>query len=104
MSSEITIIIGAIIGGSISIITNWLQQKNQKDRDLIKVAYDMAVKEYETLIKNGKPGTQIAPLEAFVTYYIEYLKIVKSKNFKLSDISKIREYRNKINEIYKIGN
>ncbi|GAL82510.1 hypothetical protein JCM19274_1799 [Algibacter lectus] len=92
-------ILGALIGGSISILTTWLQQRSQVNRDLTRIAYEMAVKEYETLIANS-PGKTVAPLESFVTYYIEYLKMVKSNKFKLNDITKLREFRTELNKIY----
>ncbi|WCO03493.1 hypothetical protein [Psychroserpens ponticola] len=99
ITTEIAVILGALIGGSISILTTWIQQRNQVNRDLTRIAYEMAVKEYETLIANS-PGKTVVPLEAFVTYYIEYLKMVKSKKFKLNDITKLREFRTELNKIY----
>lgn len=100
ITTEIALILGALIGGSISILTTWLQQRSQVNRDLTRIAYEMAVKEYETLIANS-PGKTVAPLESFVTYYIEYLKMVKSNKFKLNDITKLREFRTELNKIYK---
>ena len=80
ITTEIAVIlgalIGALIGGLSSILGTWIQQRNQVNRDLTRIAYEMAVKEYETLIANS-PGKTVVPLEAFVTYYIEYLKMVK---------------------------
>lgn len=99
ITTEFAVILGALIGGSISILTTWLQQKNQDNRDLTRIAYEMAVKEYETIIEHSS-GKTVAPLEAFVTYYMEYLKMVKSKNFELNDILKLREFRNQLNKIY----
>ncbi len=100
ISAELAIILGAIIGGTISIITNWIQQKNQLNRDLIKTAYEMAIKEYETILKVAKPGSTILPLESFVTYYIKYLNIVNSKKFKISNLKEVREYRKQLNSFY----
>ena len=99
ITTEIAVILGALIGGSISILTTWIQQRNQVNRDLTRIAYEMAVKEYETLIANS-PGKTVAPLESFVTYYIEYLKMVKSKKFKLEDIPKLRKFKTELNKIY----
>ena len=78
ITSEVAIIIGALIGGSITLIITFIQQKNLKNRDFTKVAYEMAVKEYETLIEKSN-AKFVVPLEAFVTYYLHYLKVVKSK-------------------------
>ncbi|WP_055437648.1 hypothetical protein [Lacinutrix algicola] len=99
LTTEIALLLGALIGGSISILTTWIQHRSQINRDLTRIAYEMAVKEYETIIANS-PGKRVAPLESFVTYYIEYLKIVKSNKFKLNDISKLREFRDQLNKIY----
>lgn len=99
ITTEFAVILGALIGGSISILTTWLQQKNQDNRDLTRIAYEMAIKEYETIIEHSS-GKTVAPLESFVTYYMEYLKMVKSKKFELNDILKLREFRNQLNKIY----
>ena len=99
ITSEVAIIIGALIGGSITLIITFIQQKNLKNRDFTKVAYEMAVKEYETLIEKSN-AKFVVPLEAFVTYYLHYLKVVKSKNFKIEDLKKVREFRKKLNSFY----
>lgn len=100
LTTEIAVILGALIGGGISILTNRIQQKNQLKREFTKIAYEMAVKEYETQIKHGTLGEKVAPLEAFVTYYIKYLEIVKSEKFKLEDLNKIRDFRKNLNSFY----
>ncbi len=102
ISTEVAVILGALIGGSISIITTWLQQKSQVNRDLTRIAFEMGLKEYETLVEVGKTRANavIPPLETFVTYYIEYLKIVKAKNFKIENLKSLRNFRLELNDFY----
>ncbi|NOQ28272.1 MAG: hypothetical protein GQ564_23155 [Bacteroidales bacterium] len=100
-SNGIAIIIGTIIGGSISLIGIYFQQKWHFRRDLIKTAYELALNDFNTVKDNvKKEGGIVAPLESFVTYYIEYLKISTKRNFKISDLSKIRLFRSELNEFY----
>nr|WP_315175702.1 hypothetical protein [uncultured Flavobacterium sp.] len=103
ITAGIAVIFGALIGGSISIITTWLQQKSQVNRDLTRIAFEMALKEYETLIDLAKMSAgskSVAPLESFVIYYIQYLKIAKSKGFKVEDLKKLRELRTDLINFY----
>tara|TARA_R110001632_G_scaffold232309_1_gene372810 strand:+ start:4166 stop:4483 length:318 start_codon:yes stop_codon:yes gene_type:complete len=103
LTTEIAVLLGALIGGGISILTTWLQRKTQISRDMARIAYEMAVKEYETIIAHSA-GKTVVPLEAFVTYYMEYLKMVKSNRFRLEDIPKLRKFREKLNLIYQNNN
>lgn len=104
METEYAVLLGAIIGGAISVITNWIQQKSQMNRDLTRIAFEMAVKEYDTLIsvsRDNNKGQSILPFESFVTYYIEYLKVVRSKKYKIKELEKLRQFRKELNAIYK---
>lgn len=103
ITTGLAVILGALIGGTISILTTWLQQKSQKSRDSERIAFEMALKEYETLVEIAKmkPGSiTVAPLESFVTYYIEYLKIVKSNKFKVEDLGRLQKFRKELNTFY----
>ena len=104
IKAEFAVLLGALSGGAISVFTNWIQQRSQMNRDLIRIAFEMAVKEYDTLIEiakeKDKPST-LYPLESFVTYYIEYLEVAKSKNSKVKKLKKLRKFREELNSIYK---
>ena len=103
MTSELIIasstLIGTLIGGSITLLVNYIQQKNNSNRELLRIAYEMAVKEYDTLIKTQE-GKTIMPLESFVSYYIKYLEVVKSKKFKIEDLKEFRKFNSELNQFY----
>ncbi|MNF11598.1 hypothetical protein D3C80_2128440 [compost metagenome] len=63
----------------------------------------MGLKEYETLVEvyKTKGNAVIPPLESFVTYYIEYLKVVKAKKFKIEDLIALRAFRTELGDFYK---
>lgn len=63
----------------------------------------MGLKEYETLVEVGKikGNGVIPPLESFVTYYIQYLKIVKAKKLKIEDLKVLRAFRTELGNFYK---
>lgn len=101
MSNELSIIIGAMIGGSISVISTLIQQKKQSSRELIKIAYELAIKDFEKSREWIKPGQGILPLESFFTYYMQYIKLVKRRSFKIKDLDKIRHFRSELSTYYK---
>ncbi|MFK8058581.1 MAG: hypothetical protein AB8B78_00655 [Polaribacter sp.] len=82
-------VIGILIGATITQLSNFFQQKRELKKDQIRIAYEMAVKEYDTLIKNSKPGTKVVPLEIFVTYYIQFFKKTRKKNFTITDMQEL---------------
>ena len=96
ISKELSVIFGPLIGGW--ILTTWIQQKSQENRDLNRIAFEMAVKEYEIFVEISKTKANaiISPLETFVTYYIEYLKIVKSKKVQNRKFKSVAEFQNGI--------
>lgn len=102
ITAALAVIFGALIGGSISVITTWIQQKSQVNRDLTRIAFEMALKEYEIFVEIGKTKSNatIPPLETFVTYYIEYLKIVKTKDFKIENLQVLRNFRLELIDFY----
>ena len=76
--SGVYTVVGVIIGAVITQISNFFQQQKQLKKEQIRIAYEMGVKEYETIIKNGKPSAKVVPLEIFVLYYLK-----SAKNFQI---------------------
>jgi flagellar biosynthesis component FlhA len=100
ISSGVAALIGAVIGGGITITVSWIQQKNQSKREFVKMAYELAKEDYNTTKSFAKPGTKIMPLDSFVTYYMAYLKAIQSKNFKVEDMKEIRKLRKELHDFY----
>ncbi|WP_025741912.1 hypothetical protein [Aquimarina pacifica] len=102
MTKEYYLLIGVVIGGLISLLTNLINQRYINKRETNKLALEMAKEEYQAIINlySNIPGTIIRPLETYITYYLKYVKIVSRKSFKIQDLDKIRIYREELFEYY----
>jgi len=101
ISSEVAVLLGAAIGGSISIITNWLRQRSESRRELKRLAFEMAIKEYDRVYENLKnTGGRQEPLEVYITYYLKYIELSRNGKIELENIKKLRKFRVELSEFY----
>ncbi|MEP6682711.1 MAG: hypothetical protein ABJA35_05595 [Parafilimonas sp.] len=100
VTSALFALIGTLVGGSITLIATWIQNKNQITRDYIKIAHDLAKEDYNKILSFSKPGQIVLPIESFMTYYLKYIKIIQNNNFKLEDLNELKKFRNELNEFY----
>ncbi|WP_422355753.1 hypothetical protein [Roseivirga pacifica] len=101
ISSGLAALLGAVIGGGITIVVNFFQQKSQSKREFVKLAYELAKQDFNTRKELAKPGAKLPPIDYFMIYYMEYLKRVQSSKFKLTDLNKVMSLRDELNEFYK---
>jgi hypothetical protein len=101
MDSGIAALAGAFLGGIVTFFINWLQQHHQTKREFIKIAHDLAKEDYNTAKEFLKGGGKMMPIEGYLAYYMEYIKIIQSKNFKIKDLNKIRRYHEELHEFYR---
>ncbi len=96
-------LIGTFVGGSITFIINYLQNKNQTSRDYIRIAYEMAKEDYNHAIDlaklSGKPK-KILPIESYLLYYIRYIKLIQKKDFEIENLEQLNNFRSKISDYY----
>ena len=75
------VLLGAIIGAGASIATVWIQSRQQATRDRARLAADLAMHDYTTLLdlakSSGKPFQQ-NPLILFVHYHMELTKLIEA--------------------------
>ena len=98
--SALSALAGAIIGGAITLIANLIQAKNQIKSDYIKIASELAKEDFAHIKTYAKPGQIILPIESFMTYYIKYIQIIQSKNFKIENLKQLRNIRKEIMKFY----
>ena len=100
ISTGIAALLGTVIGGGITIIGAWLQQRQVTEREFVKIAKELAEKDINILIQRQQPNQKIQPIEAFVTYYVRYVRIIRKGNIELKDLKKLREFRKELNQFY----
>jgi hypothetical protein len=98
LDSGIAALLGALIGGGITLVGTWIQSKQQTRRDLIKIATEVALKEFEEILK-FKTG-KVQPLETFIAYNLNLFSFVKDGKIDLKDLKKLRVMRDEMYKFY----
>jgi len=92
MYEAIIALVGALIGAGASILGMHIQQRNQNRRDLVKLATEIAIDDYNRRLKIAEDqGLSISfpPIAAFVAYQIRVLEEMSSGVFDVEKIKKI---------------
>ena len=92
MDEAIIALVGALIGAGASILGMYIQQCNQNRRDLVKLAAEIAIDDYNRRIKEAKDqglSTSFPPIAAYVAYQIRVLEEMSSGVFNAEKIKKI---------------
>lgn len=106
MNIEIVLsaIIGGAFGGGVTLLVTYIQSKNNLKRDYIKIAHELALEEYRTIIdETKKRGGVVAPIEANMAYYILFVQTLKRKDFSPEKLKEFRKVHKQINQIYDIN-
>ena len=83
MSPAIAALLGALLGAGASVAAMLIQQRYQHKRELLKIAANLALREYERrselLVQSG--GGRMPPIAAFVHYQMRVLEHMSSGTF-----------------------
>lgn len=66
MESGWFVVIGAVIGVIPTVIVAWINQREEKERDLRQLALELALAEYRGILDHSRPGQKIFPPSVFV--------------------------------------
>ena len=89
-------LLGALIGGSASVVVMWIQQRYQHKREILKIAVETAQKDwkdqFEILEKwtqrGGRKGIAY-PLTAYVFYHHRVLQELEKERFNAETVRQI---------------
>lgn len=92
MEATTAMFLGAIIGAGSSIATMLIREHFQTKRDRVRIASELAIKEYDHDIEEAKgtpEGGLIPPLSAYLIYHANLLEELLKKE--KINVDKIRE-------------
>ena len=102
MSAAVAALLGALIGAAASVITIMIQQRYQNKRDLIKIASDLALADYnrrcEAIAERG--GGKIPPISAFVHYHAQVIEHMADGTFTPEVINALSDENDRIISAY----
>src|SRR5882762_4217995 len=105
MDSAIAALLGALIGAAASVAAILIQQRYQNKRELLKIAADLALQDYERrleiLEKSG--GGRMPPISAFVHYQMRVLEHMVAGTFTPEIIKSLSEEYDRILSAYNAG-
>ncbi len=99
MNTTSAAFLGAIIGAGASLLGLLIQQWFQTKRDRVRIAADLAMKEYQhdlELAKNTTGGGAVAPIS---TYVIHHAKILEALSKGKVNVQKIKKITKEMDEI-----
>lgn len=99
MSTSSAALLGAIIGSVISLLGLLIQQWFQNKRDRVRVASELAIKDYQNdleIAKNTEGGRDVAPISAYVIYHAMILEALSKGTINSEEIKKITKKRDAI--------
>jgi uncharacterized iron-regulated protein len=83
---------GSLLGGAASVLTVFVQTNAQRKRDLLKMATDLAVKDYELMdaayMRNGEAYIR-PPLVLHIHYHTGLMKLIHDGNFNDASYNKL---------------
>jgi hypothetical protein len=102
MSSALAALLGALVGAGASVIAMLIQQRYQNKRELLKIAADLALREYdrraELLLQTG--GGRMPPISAYVHYQMRVLEHMARGTFTPETIRTLTEEYDRITGAY----
>jgi len=104
MSAGIYGLLGALIGAAASIFAMAIQQRYQNRRDLIKLASELAIDDYNRRIELAKKENMIIsfpPITAFVAYQLKVLEAMSAGTFNEEKIKALNIEQEEILKAFK---
>jgi len=99
MNTASAAFLGAIIGAAISLLGLLIQQWFQNKRDRVRIAADLAMKDYQNdleIAKNTEGGRTVAPVSSYVIYHARILEALSKGKINSEEIKKITKERDDI--------
>jgi len=90
---------GALLGGAASVATVYIQSNGQRKRELLKMATDVALKDYEMLeaaaVRTGRPYDRM-PIVLHMHYHAGLLKLIYDGEFNEATYEQLVEENGKL--------
>jgi hypothetical protein len=106
MSAGVAALLGALIGAVASMGAMWIQQRHQTKRDLLKIAAELAHKDwkqrYEIQSKHGQ--VRMPPVSVFVHYHAKVLEAMANGTYSPEMVKRLGEEQEAIISAYEQAN
>lgn len=91
MDSALAALLGAFIGAAGSLAANWIQQRHQTRRDMIKAATDLGLADFQEALSSARRHGRgsVLPVSTYVYYHAEVLKSLADGKFGPAEIARI---------------
>lgn len=96
---------GALIGGGATLVSTWIQARSQRRRDLVKVAYDAAIADYQhtwelaqKAMSEGK-FVEMVPLLSFVYHHAGVIALVEREKLSPESVRKLMQQQSEISKV-----
>ena len=85
MDAAVAALIGAGVGATIGAVSSaanmWFQQCAQTQRELVKVAVDLAVVDYKRLLEHADHKGKLVPISLYVSYHADLMRAIADGTF-----------------------
>lgn len=92
MDAAVAALLGTGIGALSAFGAAWLQQRMQGRREILKLAADVAMRDYERRIEviRSKGGGPIPPIGVFISYQVELMTAMAAGPVTPEDFRRLR--------------